>query len=155
MKAKVIQFRRGRHTIHKRHFLIEVEGVSDRAGAKKLVGKECLIPIINKTIPILAAKFTDPSIATGIVMSVPAHAPYDWIALRDSKKTIDPVVIIDLEGYQIPARDICKKMDIKSQNDTKEDSPSHHNLLGLKFILYIRKSRSFRTNTLALTCRQS
>ncbi len=40
MKAKVIQFRRGRKTIHKRHFLIEMDGVSNRKDAEKLVGKE-------------------------------------------------------------------------------------------------------------------
>ncbi len=39
MKGKVIQFRRGRHKIHERHFLIEVDGVSDREEAGKLVGK--------------------------------------------------------------------------------------------------------------------
>ena len=42
MKGKVIQFRRGRHTIHKRHFLIEVEGVSDKKSAEKLVGKSAV-----------------------------------------------------------------------------------------------------------------
>ncbi len=40
MKGKVIQFRRGRHVIHKRHFLIEIEGISNRKDAGKLVGKE-------------------------------------------------------------------------------------------------------------------
>lgn len=40
MKGKVIQFRRGRHTIHERHFLIEAESISDRESAKKIVGKE-------------------------------------------------------------------------------------------------------------------
>ena len=40
MKAKVVQFRMGRHVIHPRHFLIEVEGVSKRDQAEKLVGKE-------------------------------------------------------------------------------------------------------------------
>jgi len=40
MKAKVIQFRRGRKTIHKRHFLIEIDGISTREEAKKFVGKE-------------------------------------------------------------------------------------------------------------------
>ena len=40
MKGKVIQFRRGRHTVHEKHFLIEVEGVSSRKDAGKLVGKE-------------------------------------------------------------------------------------------------------------------
>lgn len=40
MKGKVIQFRRGRHTIHERHFLIEIEGISNRKDAEKLKGKE-------------------------------------------------------------------------------------------------------------------
>jgi len=38
-KGKVIQFRRGRHTFHKRHFLIEVDGVSNKKDAEKFVGK--------------------------------------------------------------------------------------------------------------------
>jgi len=39
MKGKVIQFRRGRHTIHKKHFLIDV-GSKNRQDAEKFVGKE-------------------------------------------------------------------------------------------------------------------
>ena len=39
MNAKVVQFRRGRKTIHERHFLIEIEGVKDRKSAGKYVGK--------------------------------------------------------------------------------------------------------------------
>lgn len=39
MKGKVIQFRRGRHRIKKRHFLVEV-GAKDRKEAEKMVGKE-------------------------------------------------------------------------------------------------------------------
>ncbi len=40
MKAKVIQFRRGRKTIHKRHFLIEIDGIKNRKDVEKLIGKE-------------------------------------------------------------------------------------------------------------------
>lgn len=40
MNAKVIQFRRGRKTVHERHFLIEIEGIKDRKSAEKYVGKE-------------------------------------------------------------------------------------------------------------------
>lgn len=40
VKGKVIQFRRGRHTFHKRHFLIELENVSSKDKAEKFVGKE-------------------------------------------------------------------------------------------------------------------
>ena len=39
MNAKVIQFRRGRKTVHERHFLIEIEGVKDRKSATKYTGK--------------------------------------------------------------------------------------------------------------------
>jgi large subunit ribosomal protein L35Ae len=39
-KGKVLQFRRGRHTITEKHFLIEIEGTNTREAAKKFVGKE-------------------------------------------------------------------------------------------------------------------
>jgi len=39
IKGKVIQFRRGRHTVHERHFLIEVEDIKTRKDAEKLAGK--------------------------------------------------------------------------------------------------------------------
>lgn len=37
--GKVVQFRRGRHIMHEKHFLIEVDGVSTREEAGKFVGK--------------------------------------------------------------------------------------------------------------------
>ena len=42
VKGKVIQFRRGKKTITPRHYLIEVDGVSNREDASKLVGKEVI-----------------------------------------------------------------------------------------------------------------
>jgi len=41
MKAKVIQFRRGRKRIHERHYILEVEAKS-REEAVKFVGKEVI-----------------------------------------------------------------------------------------------------------------
>ena len=40
INGKVVQFRRGRHTVHERHFLIEVEGSSNRTEAEKFIGKQ-------------------------------------------------------------------------------------------------------------------
>jgi len=40
VKGKVVQFRRGRHTIKEKHFLIEVDKTHTRENAGKLVGKE-------------------------------------------------------------------------------------------------------------------
>ena len=39
MKGIVVQFRRGRHTIHERHYLLDV-GMKNREEAKKMAGKE-------------------------------------------------------------------------------------------------------------------
>ncbi|MFZ1971089.1 MAG: 50S ribosomal protein L35ae [Candidatus Nanoarchaeia archaeon] len=39
-KGLVVQFRRGNHTVHERHFLIEVTGIKTRKDAEKFVGKE-------------------------------------------------------------------------------------------------------------------
>ena len=49
--GKVIQFRRGKKTIHERHFLIDV-GAKDRKSAEKFVGKnvEWVSPGKNKKV---------------------------------------------------------------------------------------------------------
>jgi large subunit ribosomal protein L35Ae len=39
-KGKVIQFRRGRHTVTERHFLIEIDGVKNKKDTEKFIGKE-------------------------------------------------------------------------------------------------------------------
>ena len=52
-------------------------------------------------------------------MSVPAHAPFDYIALRDlhdqGKYTdIEPVPLITVDGYgKIPARDAVERAGIR------------------------------------------
>lgn len=38
MKAKVLSFRRGRHTVHEKHFVLDV-GAKDKTEAGKFVGK--------------------------------------------------------------------------------------------------------------------
>ena len=76
-------------------------------------------------IPILPAVFVDPDMATGLVMSVPAHAPYDYIALRDlqrkgSYSAIKPVGLIKVDGYgEFPAVEAVEKADIINQDDPK------------------------------------
>ena len=41
MKGKVVQFRRGRKTIHKRHFILDV-GAKSREEAAKFIGKKVI-----------------------------------------------------------------------------------------------------------------
>lgn len=38
-KGKVVQFRRGKHTVTEKHFLIEIDGVKSKEDAAKFIGK--------------------------------------------------------------------------------------------------------------------
>jgi leucyl-tRNA synthetase len=103
---------------------------------KEFIGKYVENPVTKDKILILPADFVDPNNATGIVMSVPGHAPYDYVALENIRKTpsrlekygltaevidsIRPISLIEVPGYsEIPAMDAVKRMNIKDQLDPK------------------------------------
>jgi leucyl-tRNA synthetase len=110
--------------------------VADVPG-RTLVGKTCKSPVEDRDLLILPADFVDPNNATGVVYSVPSHAPFDWIALRDLQqdlaslrehglkpatvKAIQPISIISVEGYGAhPAIELVDKMKIKNQKETEK-----------------------------------
>ena len=103
---------------------VTIEG--DVAGTE-LVGKFAVVQHNKQEIPIFEADFVEPSIGTGLVMSVPAHAPKDYQALIDLKTKnhelalkIEPVSIITTEGYgEIPAKDVCERLGVTDQSDNK------------------------------------
>ncbi len=47
---------------------------------KDLIGKKCILPIMNKEIPIIADEFVDKEFGTGCVKITPAHDPNDYQA---------------------------------------------------------------------------
>src|SRR5438093_759533 len=93
-----------------------------------LLWKEVVNPMTNTAVPVLPADFVEPDNGTGIVMSVPGHAPYDYQALMDLKtrswtssqpedivRKIEPISIIRLEGFSdFPAADMVKKWKMKA-----------------------------------------
>jgi leucyl-tRNA synthetase len=94
---------------------------------EELVGRLVLNPITRKKVPVLPASFVDEDYGTGVVMSVPAHAPYDYVALMELRSSgkiqrwkgelpeISPLKVISLNGYsEFPAADVVKSMGIKS-----------------------------------------
>jgi len=88
---------------------------------KDLINKKASSPVEKRELPVLPAKFVDTSFATGVVYSVPAHSPDDFIALRDLKSNINPISILELPGFEkIPAKYIVEKMGIKSQQEREK-----------------------------------
>lgn len=98
----------------------------------ELIGKSVTVPHRNEPIVMLPASFVESGTGTGIVMSVPAHAPFDYQALEDLKKIkiepelvakvnqIKPISIIQTEGYgENPAKEVVEKFGVTDQNDPK------------------------------------
>ncbi len=103
----------------------------------EIIGKKARDVYGIKEIPILPGEFVDTSTATGVVYSVPAHAPYDYMALVDLQKDIRlieefnlnkreveliyPIKIIELKGFkEFPAKIYCERFNVESQNDEEE-----------------------------------
>lgn len=105
---------------------------------KELIGKTFQNPVTKAKFPILPGWFVDANQATGVVYSVPAHAPYDWLALKDLQekpevlqefgidlefvKRIKPIALIQVEGFgEYPALELVEQMGIKDQHDPRAD----------------------------------
>jgi len=114
---------------YKLGFQRKVEVVGEETRGEKLLGMRVRNPATGAWIPVLPGEFVDPGTATGVVMSVPAHAPYDYASLRDLMRDeeklrrlgvrpeeLKPIPLIRVEGYsEIPARDAVEKRGIRSQ----------------------------------------
>lgn len=90
--------------------------------ASELLALRASHPADGRAIPVLPASFVDPAVGTGLVMSVPAHAPFDWLALRDLHKLDEtkPIQVLDTPGFgPCPAGELCQKMGVKNQDDPK------------------------------------
>jgi len=116
----------------------DVEGESEFKG-EDLVGLEVENPVTGKEVPMLPATFVDTGSATGVVMSVPAHAPFDHVAVQDLKertdeleeryglnpgavRSIEPISLIEVEGMgEFPAVEVVEEMGIESQEDPELD----------------------------------
>ena len=60
---------------------------------KDLVGKVCILPIVNREIPIIADKFVDKEFGTGCVKITPAHDPNDYEAGK--RNNLDFIEVFD------------------------------------------------------------
>lgn len=102
---------------------------------EELIGKKVTNPVTGSLVLILPASFVSPENGSGIVMSVPAHAPYDYLALRDLAGTdlskyaitedVSSIPLISLikvpEYGKYPAVDAVCELKVKDQNDPRAE----------------------------------
>ncbi|MEM3931620.1 MAG: leucine--tRNA ligase [Thermofilum sp.] len=108
--------------------------VIGRIKGAQLVGHFAVNPVTGWRIPVLPAFFVDADFGTGVVMSVPAHAPYDYVGLEDLKRdpyllekynldpsiidAVQPVKLIEVEDYKgLPAQEAVQTFNAKTQRD--------------------------------------
>ncbi len=123
-----------REAVQKLLFQSRKVKIKENVSGRTLLGKMIRNPMTGGMLPVLPASFVDPNNATGVVMSVPAHAPYDYQAIEDLRKNpkdleengipanildqVKPMGLIAVEGYSdLPALDALKKFGIKDQKD--------------------------------------
>ena len=106
----------------------------EQVNANDFIGLKLKNPATDGTIFILPAPFVRGSNGSGVVMSVPAHAPFDWLALNDLRQTdfsyiskedmekIQPIQVIDVPEYgSCPAAEIVAELQIADQKDPKAE----------------------------------
>ncbi len=127
-----------------------IRGEIGEIQGRELIGRKVKNPLTGEEVVILPAEFVDPDYGTGIVMSVPGHAPYDYLALMDLKRNpdllrkyglspeivggIEPISIIEVEGFsEFPARDAVESLGVRDQKDERAEkatelvySKEHH-----------------------------
>ncbi len=70
---------------------------------KDLVGKKCILPIMNKEIPIIADEFVEKEFGTGCVKITPAHDPNDYQAgLKHNLEIIEVFDDSSIMGDLVP-----------------------------------------------------
>jgi len=103
---------------------------------KSIVGKKCILPLMNKEIPIIADEFVEKEFGTGCVKITPAHDMNDYQAgLRHNLEIIQVFdednnmgdLLPEVKGMsQLEARKVIVEMLEKSGNLVKTEDYTHN-----------------------------
>ena len=63
---------------------------------KHLIGKNCILPVVNKLIPIIGDEHADPEFGTGVVKITPAHDPNDFEV--GNRHNLERIIVINPDG---------------------------------------------------------
>jgi leucyl-tRNA synthetase len=103
--------------------------VEHAVDASEMLKKVCINPLTGERLPVLPGFFVKEGLGTGAVMSVPAHAPFDYAAIERLKAS----------GYQMPMIEPKKVINVEigrslSDVSTGEAKPSQSELPALAYM---------------------
>lgn len=116
--------------------------IRDTKGSDYL-GRKVKNILTNHISYMLPASFVDPNNATGVVMSVPAHAPFDHMALTDLRedpkwgelvKKLDYIPLIKTKEFgEFAAVEICERLGVENQEDHEKLDEATKELYKVEF----------------------
>ena len=82
---------------------------------KHLIGKNVILPIVNKAIPIVGDEHADPEFGTGVVKITPAHDPNDFEV--GNRHNLERIIVMNPDAtmnsnagkYQGMSREMCRE----------------------------------------------
>ena len=104
---------------------------------KKYIGKNVILPVLNKKIPVIADMHADMEFGTGVVKITPAHDPNDFEV--GNRHNLERIIIMNTDGtmnenagtYQGLDRFECRDKvveDLKNSNLLIKIEPINHNV---------------------------
>ncbi|WP_462272242.1 leucine--tRNA ligase [Methanohalophilus sp.] len=117
------------YTDRKVEFLEKISGLD-------IIGIKVKNPLTDSQVITLPASFVKGGNGSGVVMSVPAHAPYDYLALKDlhnkdlseygiteNLQNIPLISLIDVPEYgEYPAVEAVEEFEVQDQDDPRAES---------------------------------
>ncbi len=135
--------------------LVEQHGgrVGHPVPASELVGRNVAVPLRGGLVPILESALVDEKVGTGVVMSVPAHAPADAAALAELPEATRaplgaPPVLLEVSpdatltasereltgGTGTPAERALRAMGVRGRTDAAALTEATERLYRLEFV---------------------
>ncbi|MDD3187515.1 MAG: valine--tRNA ligase [Bacilli bacterium] len=102
---------------------------------KDLIGKNVILPILNKLIPIIADEHADPEFGTGVVKITPAHDPNDFEV--GNRHNLERIKVINTDGTMNEFAGIYKGMDrFECRNKLVEDLKTKDLLIKIEKLIH-------------------
>lgn len=99
-----------------------------------ILSAEFETPLEHRKIRAYQSSFVDPDNGTGIVYSVPGHAVWDYMAIKDAELGIEPIKVLELSGNdKSTVESLVKELKINSLKDTDKIKEATQRLYKLEF----------------------
>ncbi|VVB73415.1 Leucine--tRNA ligase [uncultured archaeon] len=110
------------HAVEKLRNLGKKVEIKRTLNGEDLEGEEIASPATGAKVLIIPATFVDASEATGVVMSVPAHDPYDYKHYKEATGADDSTIpfVVDMQLKGIPSAVILAKHNGDAEAAVKE-----------------------------------